>query len=73
MQEIVLSTEFITTFLVFLVTVAVIVGLVIYERKPRQSLDPKMLPSTALMLGVGILSLLTLVHLVNLLGIHTGR
>ena len=73
MREILTSTEFITTFGIFMITVAAIIGLVIYERKPRQSLNPKMLPSTALMLGVGIVSLLVLVHLVNLLGIHTGR
>ncbi len=73
MQKILLSTEFITTFIVFMVTVAAIGGLVAYERKPRESLNPKMLPSTALMLGIGIVSLLALVHLVNLLGIHTGR
>jgi amino acid transporter len=73
MQEILLSNQFITTFLVFLLAFGGIGGLVIYERKPRESLNPKMLPSTALMLVIGIVALLALVHLVNLLGIHTGR
>ncbi len=73
MQEILLSTEFITTFIVFMMTVAAIGGLVFHERKPRKSLNPSLLPSTALMLGIGIMSLLALVHIVNLLGIHTGR
>ncbi len=73
MQEILLSTEFITTFIVFMMTVAAIAGLVMYERKPRESLNPSLLPTTALMLVIGIVGLLALVHLVNLLGIHTGR
>jgi uncharacterized membrane protein YidH (DUF202 family) len=73
MQEILLSNEFIITFLIFLGAVAGIGGLVIYERKPRESLGPKMLPSTALMLVIGIVALLAVVHVVNLLGIRTGR
>ena len=56
-----------------MMTVAAIGGLVFHERKPRKSLNPSLLPSTALMLGIGIMSLLALVHIVNLLGIHTGR
>ena len=73
MQEILLSSQFITTFAIFASCVGGIVGLVFYEHKPRESLDPKMLPSSALMLVIGIAALLAAVHLVNLLGIHTGR
>ena len=73
MQDILLSTNFITTFCVFVACASAIVGLILYERKPRQSLNPKMLPSMPLLMVIGIVALLMLVHLVNLLGIHTGR
>ncbi len=43
------------------------------ERRPRKSLDPRMVPTTPLMfLGVFI-CLIAVVHIVNTLGIHTGR
>ena len=43
------------------------------ERRPRKSLDPRMVPTTPLMfLGVFI-CLVAVVHIVNTLGIHTGR
>ena len=43
------------------------------ERRPRKSLDPRLVPTTPLMfLGVFI-CLVAVVHIVNTLGIHTGR
>ena len=43
------------------------------ERRPRKSLNPRMVPTTPLMfLGVFI-CLVAVVHIVNTLGIHTGR
>ncbi len=43
------------------------------ERRPRKSLDPRLIPTTPLMfLGVFI-CLVAVVHIVNTFGIHTGR
>ena len=43
------------------------------ERRPRKSLNPRMVPTTPLMfLGVFI-CLVALVHIANSFGIHTGR
>ncbi len=64
----------------FLITAAIafgaitVVGLMSWrERRPRTDLTPSLLPSTPLILFGGIVALLALVHLVNLLGVHTGR
>ena len=43
------------------------------ERRPRDGLQPRLLPTTPFMfLGV-LIAILALVHLVNLAGYHTGR
>jgi hypothetical protein len=53
---------------------AVIVGLMAWlERRPRHSLNPRLLPTTPILLLFGFIGLLALVHLLNLYGIHTGR
>lgn len=53
---------------------AAIVGLMAWlERRPRRSLDPRLLPTTPILLLFGFIGLLALVHLLNLYGIHTGR
>ena len=43
------------------------------ERRPRNNLTPRLLPTTPFLLAGGLITMLALVHLVNLLGIHTGR
>jgi hypothetical protein len=43
------------------------------ERRPRTSLNPRLLPTTPLLLAGGLVALLALVHLINLFGLHTGR
>lgn len=43
------------------------------ERRPRTSLNPRLFPTTPVLLAFGFLSLLALVHLVNLYGITTGK
>jgi len=43
------------------------------ERRPRKSLDPPLLPTTPFLLAGGLVIILAIVHLVNLLGVHTGR
>ena len=67
------STELWLTILVLLAGAAIVITMAWLERRPRQSLDPRLVPTTPiLLLGAGI-GLLALVHLLNLWGIHTGR
>ena len=43
------------------------------ERRPRKSLNPRMVPTTLVMFIGAFICLVALVHIVNTLGIHTGR
>ena len=43
------------------------------ERRPRKSLDPRLLPTTPIMFAGAFVSLVAVVHLVNIFGLHTGR
>jgi hypothetical protein len=43
------------------------------ERRPRKSLDPKLVPTTPLMFVGAFICLVAVVHIVNTFGIHTGR
>jgi hypothetical protein len=53
------------------------VGIVVYlarlERRPRQKLEPRLIPTTPMIVIFSFIGLLALVHLFNLYGIHTGR
>ena len=66
-------TEFLITAGIFLAGLAVVAWMIVLERRPRQSLEPRLLPTTPILLVFGFIGLLALVHLVNLYGIHTGR
>jgi hypothetical protein len=53
--------------------VALVAVMAWLERRPRKTLDPKLVPTTPLMfLGVFI-CLIAVIHIVNSFGIHTGR
>jgi hypothetical protein len=65
--------EFLVTGLIVLASFAVVGVMVWLERRPRQSLDPRLVPTTPLLLVFGFIGLLDFVHLVNLYGIVTGR
>jgi uncharacterized iron-regulated membrane protein len=53
---------------------ALIVGWMAWlERRPRTSLEPRLVPTTPILMVFGFIGLLALVHLLNLYGIHTGR
>ena len=43
------------------------------ERRPRKSLDPKLVPTTPLMFLGAFICLVAVIHIVNTFGIHTGR
>jgi hypothetical protein len=73
LSEIVQNPNFIITLLVFLAAVGVIGWVIWRDKKPRDSLSPGLVPTLPVMMFSGIVALLALVHLVNLLGVHTGR
>lgn len=67
------ATELWLTIAVLLGGGGIITAMARLERRPRQSLEPRMIPTTPVMLvGAGIV-LLAFVHLLNLWGINTGR
>ena len=43
------------------------------QRRPKQTLDTSLLPTTPLLILGAFIVLLAAVHLINLWGIHTGR
>ena len=43
------------------------------EKRPRKSLNPRMVPTTPLMFLGAFICLIAVVHIVNTFGIHTGR
>ena len=43
------------------------------ERRPRKSLDPRMVPTTPLMLLGALICLIAVIHIVNSFGIQTGH
>jgi hypothetical protein len=53
--------------------IGLVAGMVLLERRPRTSLNPRMIPTTPVMLLGALITILAIVHLVNLYGVHTGR
>jgi hypothetical protein len=45
----------------------------ILERRPRTSFQPRLIPTTPLMFAGILVALLAVIHVVNLMGIKTGR
>ena len=43
------------------------------ERRPRKSLDPRLVPTTPLMFLGAFICLIAVIHIVNSYGIQTGR
>ena len=68
-----MTTQFVVTLIVFVVALLVVARMVILERRPRNHLNPSLIPTTPVMLASGFVALLALIHLVNLIGIHTGK
>ena len=52
---------------------ALVAIMVWIERRPRKSLEPRLVPTTPLMFLGAFICLVAVVHIVNSLGIHTGR
>lgn len=73
MLELFSNLEFAITVAVFAACAAIIGILAWLERRPRNSLSPRLIPTTPLILIFGFIGLLALVHLANMYGIHTGN
>ncbi len=73
MPQLLQNTEFIITSLVFVAALGSVGLMAVLERRPKKALEPRLLPTTPLMLVFGFVALVALVHLVNLGGVHTGR
>ena len=65
--------EFWTTAAIFLAAAAIVGFMAWLERWPRADFNPRLVPTTPILLVSGFVGLLALVHLLNLWGIHTGR
>jgi hypothetical protein len=68
-----LTPQFILTALILVAALSAIVWMIILEKRPRTDLNPRLLPTTTILLISGFIALLALIHLVNLAGLHTGR
>ena len=69
-----MSTYEVPITLGFLAAGAALAGAMAWlERRPRKSLDPQLVPTTPLLLVGVLIGLLAAVHLLNILGIQTGR
>ena len=73
MTELLNNSEFVITLAIFLVSASVIGYMSWLERRPRNSLTPRLIPTTPVILVFGFIGLLALVHLANLYGIQTGN
>jgi hypothetical protein len=66
-------TELWLTLAVLALGGGLVAAMAIIERRPRKSLDPRLVPTTPLLFVGAAIGLLALVHLLNLWGINTGR
>ena len=68
-----LSPQFIITLVVLVAALLIIVRMVILEKRPRSDLNPRLIPTTPVMIVSGFVAMLAIIHLVNLIGLHTGK
>jgi hypothetical protein len=66
-------TELSITFGCLALGLAIIAGMTWMERRPPNSFEPRLVPTTPIMFAGAFVSLIAMVHLVNLFGGHTGR
>jgi hypothetical protein len=65
--------ELTITIIAFIAGAGLVLAMARLQRRPKDNLDPSLLPTTPLLLLGAFIGLLALVHLLNLWGIHTGR
>jgi hypothetical protein len=57
----------------FLTAATVVASMAWLERRPRKRFEPSLLPTTPILLVFGIVAIMSVVHLLNISGVHTGR
>ena len=67
------NTEFWLTLSVFGLGAALAGTMVWLEKRPKLELSPKLFPTTLFLLIGGAFVILAGIHLLNLMGLHTGR
>ena len=67
------TTELAITIFALLAGFGLAAGMILLERRPRTSLNPRLIPTTPVLLLGALIAILAIVHLVNLYGVHTGR
>lgn len=68
-----LTPQFYLTAFVLAAALSVVARMIVLEKRPRADLNPRLIPTTPVLIVSGFVALLALIHLVNLLGLHTGR
>lgn len=58
---------------VFLLSAGMVGFLSWLERRPRKRLEPRLIPTTPVIILCAFIAIVALVHLANLYGIETGR
>jgi hypothetical protein len=72
-SDLMLDPQFAFTLVVLAAALVVIARMIILEKRPRKDLNPRLIPTTPVMIVCGFVALLAFIHLVNLVGLHTGR
>jgi hypothetical protein len=68
-----LTPQFLVTLFVLVAALLVIGRMIILERRPRTELNPRLIPTTPVLIVSGFIAVLAIIHLINLVGFHTGR
>ena len=68
-----LEPQLLVTLFVLIVALVVAARMIILEKRPRSELSPRLIPTTPVLIVSGFVALLAIIHLVNLVGVHTGR
>jgi len=67
------TLQFYLTAIVLVVAVLIIERMIVIEKRPRNDLNPRLIPTTPVLIASGFVALLAFIHLINLVGLHTGR
>jgi hypothetical protein len=73
LRKTMLNPEFWLTLGVFLTASCIAAAMVWLERRPKKDLNPSLFPTTFILLLSGAIVVLAGIHLLNLIGLHTGR
>ena len=73
MLSLLATPEFATTAGILAAAAAVAGAMVWVERRPRDITRPRLLPTTPILFVSMFVGLVALIHIVNLLGVQTGR